>query len=96
MAQQPKQKFFGSFDLQELTDAIKAVKANDETTEYNGKKQVKIGAAQWEDGGISISIWVKGEKKSYKIGYLRISTLDGSSSFKPADDFAAKDDDLPF
>ena len=93
---QPKQKFFGNFDLQELTDAIKAVKANDEISEFKGKKQVKIGAAQWEDGGISLDIWVKGEKKAYKIGYLRVSTLDGGSSFKPADNFAAKDEDLPF
>ena len=94
---QPKQKFFGNFDLQELTDAIKAVKANDEISEYKGKKQVRIGAAQWEEGNISIDIYVKATKTSYKIGQLRISTLDGGSSFKPADDFAAdKDGDLPF
>ena len=93
---QPKQKFWGSFDLEELTNAIKAVKANNEISEYKDKKQVRIGAAQWEDGNISLDIYVKATKTSYKIGTLRVSTLDGSSSFKPADDFAAKDGDLPF
>ena len=92
---QPKQKFWGNFDLEELTNAIKAVKANDEISEYKGKKQVKIGAAQWEDGNISIDIWVKAQKKSYKIGQLRVSTLDGGSAFV-ADSSAAEDGDLPF
>ena len=92
----PKQKFFGNFDLDELTAAIVAVKSNNELSEYNGKKQVKIGAAQWEDGNISIDVWVKGEKKSYKVGNLRKSTLDSNAAPVSNDAFKAQDDDLPF
>ena len=94
----PTKKFFGNFDLDELTAAIMAVKSNNELSEYNGKKQVKIGAAQWEDGNISIDVWVKGEKKSYKVGNLRVSKLDGGAAPTAAavDAFKAQDDDLPF
>ena len=91
---QPKQKFFGNFDLEELTSAIKAIKANDELSEYNGKKQVKIGAAQWEDGNISLDIYVKALKKSFKIGQLRKSTLDSNYSSPVKQDDS--NEDLPF
>ena len=91
----PVKKFFGNFDLDELTAAIMAVKSNNELSEFKGKKQVKIGAAQWEDGNISIDIWVKGEKKSYKVGSLRVSTLDGAPKVS-VEEFKAQDDDLPF
>ena len=91
---QPKQKFFGNFDLEELTSAIKAVKSNSELSEYNGKKQVKIGAAQWEDGNISIDIYVKGTKKSFKVGQLRKSTLDSSFSAPAKEEDS--NEDLPF
>ena len=91
---QPKQKFFGNFDLEELTNAIKAIKANDELSEYNGKKQVKIGAAQWEDGNISIDIYVKGTKKSFKVGQLRKSTLDSNFSAPAKEEDS--NEDLPF
>ena len=91
---QPTQKFFGNFDLEELTSAIKAIKANDELSEYNGKKQVKIGAAQWEDGNISIDIYVKGTKKSFKVGQLRKSTLDSNFSAPAKEEDS--NEDLPF
>ena len=95
---QPAKKFFGNFDLQELTDAIVAVKKNNELGEYKGKQQVKIGAAQWEDGNISIDVYVKAEKKSFKVGNLRVSTLNGNSSFAPAQDNLStpQEGDLPF
>ena len=92
---QPKQKFFGNFDLEELTAAIVAVKKNNELSEYKGKQQVKIGGAMWDDGNISIDVWVKGEKKSFKVGNLRPSKLDGGSAFSaPAS--SATEGDLPF
>ena len=91
----PVKKFFGNFDLEELTAAIVAVKANGELGEFKGKQQVKIGAAQWEDGNISIDVWVKGEKKSFKVGNLRVSTLEGGSSGGSVDT-SPKADDLPF
>ena len=91
---QPKQKFFGNFDLDELTSAIKSIKANDEISEYNGKKQVKIGAAQWEDGNISLDIYVKAQKQSFKIGQLRKSTLDSNFSAPVKQDDS--NEDLPF
>ena len=90
----PTKKFFGNFDLDELTAAIVAVKENNELSEYNGKKQVKIGAAQWEDGNITIDVWVKGIKKSFKVGNLRVSTFADNAA--PAVSMTPQEDDLPF
>ena len=90
----PTKKFFGNFDLDELTAAIVAVKENNELSEYNGKKQVKIGAAQWEDGNITIDVWVKGVKKSFKVGNLRVSTFTDNAA--PAASMTPQEDDLPF
>ena len=92
---QPTKKFFGSFDLEELKAAIVAAQKNDELSEYNGKKQVKIGGAQWDDGNISIDIWNKAEKKAYKVGQLRVSTLDNAAP-QQSINTTPQSDDLPF
>ena len=85
---QPTKKFFGSFDLQELTDAIVAVKKNDELGEYKGKQQV----IRWEndspDGNMETSlrsIYVKDSLWSTKetrfmIGNLRESHVKKSGA----------------
>ena len=62
--------------------------------EYKGEKQLKVAAAEWEDGGISITIWDAEKKESIRIGNLRISTLDDNkAAAAPAEDTS---NDLPF
>ena len=88
---QPKQKFFGNL----LTNGLKeAFKVDSAKSEYNGEPQLKIQAAQWEDGNISITVWDGANKKSIKLGQLRVSTLDGASS--PAAKVEDSNEDLPF
>ena len=90
---QPKQKFFGNL----LTNGLKeAFKVDSAKSEYNGEPQLKISAAQWEDDGISIDVWDKESKKSIKIGYLRVSKLDGGSFSAPAESKEDSNEDLPF
>ena len=61
---QPVKKFFGSFDLEELKAAIVAAQKNNELSEYNGKKQVKIGGAQWT---METSLLTSGTKQRRKL-----------------------------
>ena len=86
----PKTKFFGNLLTNGLKEAFKVESAK---TEYNGEPQLKISAAQWEDGGISIDVWDADNKKSIKIGRLLVSKLDGQSA--PAAPSPA-DNDMPF
>ena len=87
----PVKKLFGSLSLDGIKKAVETVPTK--IGEYKGEKQLKVNAAEWDDGGISISIWDAEKKESIRIGNLRISTLDGSPAAK-AENSAA--DDLPF
>ena len=89
----PTKKFFGNL----LTNGLKEAFAVESLkTEYNGQPQLKITAAQWEDGGISIDAWDSVNKKAIKLGNLRVSKLDNNSFSAPAAAKPAGDPDLPF
>ena len=87
----PKEKFFGNLTIDALKEAIKLP---GRTNEYNGQKQLKITAAQWDDNGISIGVWDAEQKKEIRIGSLRVSKLEDNKSQAPAP--AAGNDDMPF
>ena len=92
----PKQKFFGNLNLDGVKEAV--TKLSDKVSDYNGQKQLKISAAQWDDDGISIEVWSK-ETGSIKLGNLRVSQFkDNGAPAAPVsnDAFKAQDDDLPF
>ncbi len=93
----PKQKYFGSLNLGGIKKAV--LEIPNKVGEYKDEKQLKVNAAMWDDGNISLSIWNAEKKEEIKLGNLRMSTLDGASSTAApigSADLTAKDDDLPF
>ena len=89
----PKQKFFGSLSLDGIKEAVTTVPAKVDTHEKYGK-QLKVNAAQWDDGGISLSLWDAENKKEIKLGNLRVSTFNDAP--KVAESLKPQNDDLPF
>ena len=92
----PKQKFFGNLNLDGIKTAVTT--APSKVGEYNGQKQLKISAAQWDDDGISIEVWTK-ETGSIKLGNLRVSNFDsngGGAAAPTVADLKADTNDLPF
>ncbi len=88
----PKQKLFGNLSLDGIKKAV--VEVPTKVGEYKGEKQLKVNAAMWDDGNISISLWDAEKKEEIKIGYLRVSTLENNQSAPaPAADTS---NDLPF
>ena len=88
----PKLKFFGNLSLSGIKKAVTDIPAK--VGEYKGDKQLKVTAAQWDDGGISIEVWDAEKKESIKLGNLRVSTLDGAP--KSSESLKPQNDDLPF
>ena len=84
---QPIKKYYGSINIDGVSEAKHLI----ETHEKYGK-QLKVSAAQWEDGGISFEVWDKDAQKSYKLGRLMVSQFDGAGQ---TNETAAKPD-LPF
>ena len=89
----PTIKYFGSITLSELKAAVAAAQASNNLSEYNGEAQLKIGAAKWEDGNISIEAYDKETKTSFKLGNLRVSQFEDTQS---ASTESAPAEDLPF
>ena len=89
----PTKKYFGSLSLDGIKKAVTEVPSK--VGEYKGDKQLKVNAAMWEDGGISINIWDGEKKEEIRIGNLRVSTLDNSAPQQSVDT-TPKSDDLPF
>ena len=92
----PKQKFFGSLSFDGLKEAGK-IEGKVTTHEKYGK-QLKIQAAQWDDDGISISVYNPETQESIKVGNLRVSTFNNNDS-KPQDAAPVAKEaegDLPF
>ncbi len=87
----PSKKFWGSLSLDEIGKAIKAVPDKVKNDNKYGK-QIYVEAAQWDDDGISISIWNKETKENYKIGSLRVSQFNNQAPKETTD----TSDDLPF
>ena len=90
----PVKKLFGSLSLDGIKKAVTGVPSK--VGEYKGEKQLKVTAAEWEDGGISITIWDAEKKESIRIGNLRISTLDDNAAPQQSVNTTPQADDLPF
>ncbi len=88
----PVKKLFGSLSLDGIKKAVTEVPSK--VGEYKGEKQLKVSAAEWEDGGISLTIWDAEKKESIRIGNLRISTLDDAPA--PKQNLEPQEGDLPF
>jgi len=88
----PVKKFYGNISIDALTELKHLI----ETHEKYGK-QLKVGAAQWDDGGISIDVWDKEAKKATKLGSLRVSQFENNGGGFAAPAAAAPSEpDLPF
>ena len=82
----PKTKYFGNLQTNGLKEAYNVDSAK---SEYNGEPQLKVQAAMWDDGNISITVWDKENKKSIKLGQLRVSKIDNQVSADNNADFLA-------
>ena len=92
-----KQKYFGNLQLDNLGKAVRTVPGKVEKTEKYGH-QLKVKAAMWEDGGITIDIWDAENKVSHKLGKLMLDTEYATPKNKPeeAPETAKGENDLPF
>ena len=91
MSNGPKQKYFGSLSLDGIKKAV--VEIPNKVGEYKGEKQLKVNAAMWDDGNISLSIWDAEKKEEIKLGNLRVSTLEEASAPKS---IPQSNTDMPF
>ena len=91
----PVKKFFGNLSLDGVKKAVVEVPAKVDNHEKYGK-QLKVTAAQWEDGGISISLWNAEKKEEIKLGNLRVSQFDDNKSFSAPAATSSNEPDLPF
>ena len=92
-----KQKYFGNLQLDNLGKAVRTVPAKVEKTAEYGH-QLKIKAAMWEDGRITIDIWDAENQVSHKLGKLFMDTEYATPKNKPKEtpETAKEEDDLPF
>ena len=64
-------KYFGTIQLDNLGKAVRTIPAKVDKTEKYGH-QIKVKAATWEDGGITIDIWDAENKVAHKLGKLMV------------------------
>ena len=102
---QPKKWLWGNINLGALKTVITA--SPQSVGEYNGEKQIKVSATQWDDDGISIEFYDKETKQSTKLCNLRLSENQPQGSegapaptrregFKEAPPKKSEEVDLPF
>ncbi len=87
-----QQKYFGNLNLTGIKKAVSEI--SDKVGEYNGDKQLRVNAAMWDDGNISLDIYNKETKESIKLGNLRISQFDDEGAQKSKEQ--APKEDMPF
>ena len=90
----PTKKFFGSLSLDGIKQAVLEVPAKVDNSEKYGK-QLKVSAAQWDDGGISINLWDADNKREIKLGNLRVSQFDAAPQQQQSIS-TPQEGDLPF
>jgi len=93
-----KQKYFGNLQLDNLGKAVKTIPGKVEKSEKYGH-QIKVKAAMWEDGGITIDIWDGENKVAHKLGKLILDKEYVSEPPTPTKTSAPvedPDDELPF
>jgi|TARA_R110000751_G_scaffold264578_1_gene363672 hypothetical protein len=92
-----KQKYFGNLQLDNLGKAVKTIPGKVEKTEQYGH-QIKVKAAMWDDGGITIDIWDAENKVAHKLGKLMLDTEYAKPKQQPAaaPKIESEENDLPF
>jgi hypothetical protein len=93
-----KQKYYGNLQLDNLGKAVKTIPGKVQKSEEYGH-QIKVKAAMWEDGGITIDIWDAENKVAHKLGKLMLDKEFTSEPAAPAQTAAEvedPDEDLPF
>ena len=93
-----KQKYYGNLQLDNLGKAVKTIPGKVEKTEKYGH-QIKVKAAMWEDGGITIDIWDAENKVAHKLGKLMLDkefTSEPAAPTQAAVEVEDPDEDLPF
>tara|TARA_R100001480_G_scaffold30431_2_gene41447 strand:+ start:251 stop:541 length:291 start_codon:yes stop_codon:yes gene_type:complete len=93
-----KQKYYGNLQLDNLGKAVKTIPGKVEKTEKYGH-QIKVKAAMWEDGGITIDIWDAENKVAHKLGKLMLDkefTSEPAAPSQAAPEVEDPDEDLPF
>ena len=92
-----KQKYFGNLQLDNLGKAVKTIPGKVEKTEQYCH-QIKVKAAMWDDGGITIDIWDAENKVAHKLGKLMLDTEYAKPKQEPAAalKIESEENDLPF
>ena len=90
MSNKPTKTFWGNIKKKEIEEVLKIEGAVTVHEKYG--EQIKVKAAQWESGNITIQFWHKEANKNIDVLVLRPQT-DGTYSVNSVDD---DDDDMPF
>tara|TARA_R100001440_G_scaffold36558_1_gene55661 strand:+ start:508 stop:783 length:276 start_codon:yes stop_codon:yes gene_type:complete len=91
MSNKPTKTFWGNIKKKEIEEVLKIEGAVTVHEKYG--EQIKVKAAQWESGNITIQFWHKEANKNIDVLVLRPQT-DGTYSVNSVDD--DDDDDMPF
>lgn len=91
MSNKPTKTFWGNIKKKEIEEVLKIEGAVTVHEKYG--EQIKVKAAQWESGNITIQFWHKEANKNIDVLVLRPQT-DGTYSVNSVDDDDS--DDMPF
>ncbi len=90
MSNKPTKTFWGNIKKKEIEEVLKIEGAVTVHEKYG--EQIKVKAAQWDSGNITIQFWHKEANRNIDVLVLRPQT-DGTYSVNSVDD---DDDDMPF
>ena len=90
MSNKPTNTFWGNIKKKEIEEVLKIEGAV--TVHEKFGEQIKVKAAQWDSGNITIQFWHKEANRNIDVLVLRPQT-DGTYSVNSVDD---DDDDMPF
>ena len=91
MSNKPTKTFWGNIKKKEIEEVLKIEGAVTVHEKYG--EQIKVKAAQWDSGNITIQFWHKEENRNIDVLVLRPQT-NGTYSVSSVDN--DDDDDMPF
>ena len=91
MSNKPTNTFWGNIKKKEIEEVLKIEGAVTVHEKYG--EQIKVKAAQWDSGNITIQFWHKEENRNIDVLVLRPQT-NGTYSVSSVDN--DDDDDMPF
>lgn len=93
MSNKPEKTYWGNIKKEGLDEVLKIAGAVQKHEKYG--EQIKVKAAQWDSGNITVQFWHKEENRNIDVLVLRPQT-DGSYSVSSVDDNDNDSDDMPF